>query len=83
MAGLPGIQTGAGPGFVDKAKGLLAQSGQTFAQQDRIIKAGEPGKDVVGGLGAAASGAAAGTMVLPGWGTAIGAVVGLGAYMLS
>jgi hypothetical protein len=82
MAGLPGIQMGAGPGFVDKAKGLLAQSGQTFAQQDRIIKAGEPKKDAIGGLGAAASGASMGLMVGGPWGAAAGAVVGLGAYML-
>jgi hypothetical protein len=81
MAGLPGIQSSA-PGFVDKAQGLLAQAGQSFAQQDRIIKQGEPKKDVMGGIGAAASGAAAGAALGP-WGAAAGAVVGLGAYMLT
>jgi outer membrane lipoprotein SlyB len=80
--GLPGIQASS-PGFVDKAKGLLAQSGQSFSQQDRVIKQAEEEKSAGGALQGAAAGAAAGTMVLPGWGTAIGAVVGAAAYMLT
>ncbi len=81
MAGLPGIQQ-TGGGYMGKAAGLLSQAGQSFSQQDRVIKSGEAEKDVGGALTSAASGAAAGTMILPGWGTAAGAVVGLGAYLL-
>jgi hypothetical protein len=81
---MAGLLTGGGtrPGFADKASGLLAQAGQTFSQQDRVATTKEPGKTAGGAGMAALSGAAAGTMINPGWGTAIGAVVGVGAYML-
>lgn len=81
MAGLPGIQRSGG-GYVGKAAGLLSQSAQTFSQQDRVARSPEEEKSA-GGLGMAAlSGAAAGSVINVGWGTAIGAVVGAGAYML-
>lgn len=71
------------PGFVEKAQASLGQAAQSFAQQDRVIKMGEEKKTAGGALGAAAAGASVGTMINPGWGTAIGAVVGLGGYMLT
>jgi len=71
------------PGFVEKAQTGLSQAAQSYAQQDRVIKMGEEKKTAGGALGAAAAGAGAGTMINPGWGTAIGAVVGLAGYMLT
>jgi outer membrane lipoprotein SlyB len=90
MAGLPGIQSRQS-GFIDKATGLLTQSAQTFAGQDRIITSAEPEKTaggaLMGGLSGAATGAMIGSTFGPGPGTAIGAVggaiVGIAGYMLS
>ena len=73
----------ASPGFVEKAQAGLGQAAQTFAQQDRIIGGGEEEKTAGGALSAAAAGAGAGTMINVGWGTAIGAAVGLAGYMLT
>jgi hypothetical protein len=79
------------PGYVEKSQQFLGQAGKTFSQQDRIIKRNEPGKTLGGGLmstaSMAASGAMVGSAILPGPGTAIGAVggaiVGLAGYLFS
>jgi len=71
------------PGFVDKATQALGQASQSFSKQDRIVGGGEAEKDAGGALAAAASGALAGSAINVGWGTAVGAAVGLAGYMLT
>jgi len=63
----------------------MSQAAGTYGNMSKGSKTTvePPGKTAGGAIGSMAGGAAAGTAVLPGWGTAIGAVVGGLAYALS
>lgn len=64
----------------DKVLRGYGQAAQSYASMDKVRTTEEPRKTVGGGLAAASgmalAGAEAGSMVLPGPGTAIGAVIG-------
>lgn len=64
------------------AKAMGAQQGvaQTTASMQRAQP--EEEKTVGGAMGAAAGGALAGSAIMPGWGTAVGAVAGLAMYYM-
>jgi hypothetical protein len=87
MAGIIGNR----PSYLERGTGLLSQAASTRSMMQKKQHYPEPEKTVGGGLlsGAsmAAAGAQVGTAVSPGMGTLVGglggAIVGLGAYLLS
>lgn len=88
MAGIYGNT----PDYIGKASGFMQQASQSYASQQKKVYMPKPEKTAGGGLLSAASMGAAGAIIGPelsaaeaagGYGLAIGAIVGLGAYLLS
>jgi len=66
-----------------KAMQGMAGAGQTMGAIQQGSKTTTKQEKTVGGaMGAAAGGAIAGSAIMPGWGTAAGAVVGLISYYM-
>ncbi|MBK3799446.1 tape measure protein [Azospirillum brasilense] len=65
---------GSGVGLGTAAGGVIGAAGAGYAVGGYVGTKAQ--SKPVGALGGAAAGAAYGTMILPGWGTAIGAVIG-------
>lgn len=75
---LANIGLGALQGQANAGQSYANNSGQLLNQQAAAVAANSGGQSRFGSaLGGAATGAAAGTAIMPGWGTAIGAGVGL------
>lgn len=70
------------PNYIEKGQGFMRNAIQAHSARSDKYKNVEPGKTAGGALMSAAGGAAAGTQVMPGWGTAIGGAVGLFGYAL-
>jgi hypothetical protein len=82
MAGILPNSMGSKAGFMEKGMGFLKDASASYAQQTKKNEIQDPAKTAGGALMGAAGGAAAGSAIMPGWGTAIGAVVGLAGYMM-
>ena len=73
-----------GRGITDYAgKAMQAQQATASTLSQMQKEEQEPKKTAGGAMQSAAGGALAGSAVMPGWGTAIGAVAGVAMYYLS
>ena len=78
------MQMGLGgmPNWASHAQNYYQQASGSYRGMQKKTGTEGPEKNVGGALGAGLGGAAAGTSISPGWGTVIGAGVGVIGYML-